>query len=160
PPPSKIDIGTVAAIGVAVGGIGGFLAAILGKLIDLGAWLPIGIVALALMISGPSMMLAYLKLRTRNLGPLLDANGWAINGGARINVPFGAALAGVAELPPGAGRALKDPYAEQDRPWRFYLTCAIVIGLAGSWYLGKLDGWLPKVARSTAILGHNAPAWK
>ena len=38
------------------------------------------------------MLLAWLKLRRRNLGPILDANGWAINSRARINVSFGAAM--------------------------------------------------------------------
>ena len=160
PPPSKLDIGTIAAIGVAVGGIGTFVATLLGKMLDLGAWLPIGIVALLLMISGPSMMLAFLKLRTRNLGPLLDANGWAINGRARINVPFGAALTGVAALPPGAGRALKDPYAEESRPWRFYITVALVVGLSGAWYMGRLDEWLPESAWPSTILGKYAPPHK
>ena len=31
------------------------------------------------LISLPSVMLAYIKLRKRNLGPILDANGWAVN---------------------------------------------------------------------------------
>ena len=88
----KIDLGTIAAIGVAIGGIGTLVGALLGTLFGLGKWLPIGIVALLLMISGPSMLLAWLKLRRRNLGPILDANGWAINGRARINVSFGAAM--------------------------------------------------------------------
>ena len=39
---------------------------------------------LLLLISGPSMIIAYMKLRKRNLGPILDANGWAVN--ARANV--------------------------------------------------------------------------
>jgi hypothetical protein len=34
-------------------------------------------IAVMLIISGPSMLLAYMTLRRRNLGPLLDANGWA-----------------------------------------------------------------------------------
>jgi len=37
------------------------------------------------------MLLAWLKLRQRTLGPVLDATGWAINGRIRINVPLGAA---------------------------------------------------------------------
>src|SRR6185312_11442726 len=104
PPPAKksLDLGTIAALGVAVGGIGAFIGALLTSIFGLGVWMPVGVIALSMMISGPSMLLAYLKLRTRNLGPLLDANGWAINGRARINVPFGTALTGVAALPAGA----------------------------------------------------------
>jgi hypothetical protein len=160
PPPSKLDLGTIAALGVAVGGIGAFIGALLSSIFGLGAWMPIGVIALTLLISGPSMMLAYLKLRTRNLGPLLDANGWAINGRARINVPFGSALTEVAALPPGASRSLKDPYAEHGRPWKLYTAIALVLGLALGWYLGKLDSYLPTAAKSTSVLGKNAPAWK
>jgi hypothetical protein len=158
PPAKKIDVGTVAAIGVAVGGIGAFVTGILTAFLGLGLWMPIGVGALALMISGPSMLLAFLKLRMRNLGPLLDANGWAINGRARINVPFGTALTEVAALPAGAARSGRDPYAEEGRPWKLYATLAIIIGLAGAWYLGKLDKYLPKSARSISVLGANAPA--
>ena len=53
-----------------------------------------------LVISGPSMILAWMKLRKRNLGPILDANGWAVNAKAKMNVPFGASLTGIAKLPP------------------------------------------------------------
>ncbi|HTJ46604.1 MAG TPA: hypothetical protein VL463_31075 [Kofleriaceae bacterium] len=161
PPPKKtIDLGTIAALGVAVGGIGAFIGALLTSIFGLGVWMPVGVIALTLMISGPSMLLAYLKLRTRNLGPLLDANGWAINGRARINVPFGTALTGVAALPPGAGRSLKDPYAEQGRPWKLYIALALIFGLAIGWYLGKLDKYLPTSAKSITVLGKNAPAWE
>jgi hypothetical protein len=156
----KVDVGTVAAIGVAIGGIGAMVTGVLSAFFGLGAWMPIGLVALLLLISGPSMLLAYLKLRQRNLGPMLDANGWAINGRARINVPFGAALTDVASLPPAAQRSLDDPYAQKEQPWGFYLVCAVVLLLTLGWYLGRVDGWLPGVAKSTSVLGTNAPAFQ
>jgi hypothetical protein len=105
------------------------------------------------------MLLAYFKLRRRNLGPLLDASGWAINALTRINVPFGVALTGVAALPHGARRAAYDPYAEKRRPWRLYVTVAVVIALAVMWYLGKLDRLLPGPAQSTSVMGSAAPAY-
>ncbi len=154
----KVDVGTVAAIGVAIGGIGAMVTGILSTFLGLGIWMPVGVLALVLLISGPSMVLAYLKLRQRNLGPLLDASGWAINGRARINVPFGAALTHVAALPRGAERGLDDPFADKRRPYRLYVTLVIVLGLGIGWYLGKLDGCLPKSARSTEVLGSSAPA--
>ena len=165
PPPAiakKVDVGTVAAIGVALGSIGGFLAALATKFIDLGFWMPFGVAAIILMISGPSMILAYLKLRQRNLGPILDANGWAINGRARINVPFGSALTDLAILPPGSERTLEpDPYAENKRPWRTWLVLAILLLVAWSWYTGRLDEYLPiKAITSEGVLGENAPAAK
>jgi len=105
-------------------------------------------------------VLAWLKLRRRNLGPILDANGWAINSRARINVAFGAAMTELAKLPPGAQRSLDDPFADKRTPWRRWFVLAVIIVLAGSWYVGKLDKLLPEEARSTTVLGSHAPAFQ
>lgn len=113
--PKKIDIGTVAALGVAVGAIGGALATLATGLAGLAPWqLPLVLVAVMLAISCPSMIIAWLKLRQRTLGPILEGNGWAVNGRVKINIPFGTALTAVAKLPPGARRSLEDPYEDKD----------------------------------------------
>jgi hypothetical protein len=160
PKATKFDLGTVAAIGVAIGGIGTLVGALLANLFGLGKWLPLGVIALLLMISGPSMLLAWLKLRRRNLGPLLEANGWAMNGRALINVAFGAAMTELPRLPPGARRSLDDPFADKRTPWRFYLAFVVVVGMFGAWYLGKFDDILPERLRSVHALGELAPAYK
>jgi hypothetical protein len=160
PPGKKIDLGTVAAIGVAIGGIGTLVGALLGTMFGLGKWLPLGVVALLLMISGPSMLLAWLKLRRRNLGPILDANGWAINSRARINVAFGAAMTELAAIPSGSRRSLSDPFADKTPPWRLYIATSVLLVLAGTWYVGRLDSYLPNAIRSTTVLGEYAPAYK
>lgn len=128
-PPPPFDVGKFAgifaAIGLAVGAIGTALAATLTGLLGLKAWqFPLVLAGLLLMISGPAVAMAWFKLRSRNLGPLLDANGWAVNARARINIPFGTSLTQLAALPKGAERALADPYAEKQAPWK-----AIIIGL-------------------------------
>jgi len=156
PPAKGIDIGTVAAIGVAVGGIATFFSSILATFFGLGMWMPLGLAAALLAISGPSMLVAYLKLRQRNIGPLLDANGWAVNAMASINVPFGGALTGVATLPPGAARTLHDPFAEKKRPWGFYLFMVLVVLVAGMWFFGKLDTYLPDRGKAATVL-HRTP---
>ena len=89
------------------------------------------------------MLLAYLKLRQRNLAPILDANGWAINTKAKMNVPFGAALTHVAKLPANAERSLDDPYAEKPNPWKARLILLAIVGLGYCWSIGKLDDYLP-----------------
>ncbi len=147
-----VDVGTVAALGVAIGGIGAMVTGILSTFLGLGLFMPVGIVAIILMISSPSMLLAYLKLRRRNLGPILDASGWAVNGLATINVPFGGVLTKVAALPPGTGRILADPYAEKRAPWRLYLAVALVVVPIVAWSLGKLDPYLPERARFSTVL--------
>jgi len=131
--PKKMDIGVVAALGVAVGGITAALGALLQTFFGLGIWMPLGLVGLLLVISGPSMVVAWLKLRQRNVGPLLDANGWAVNANALINVPFGASLTRVAALPKGSRVDLVDPYAEKASPWKLYLAVAILAFAAVVW---------------------------
>jgi hypothetical protein len=126
----KIDIGTVAALGVGLGAIGGFLSSMALGFAGLGMWMPLGVVAIVLAISGPSMLIAALKLRLRNLGPILDANGWAVNGRVKINIPFGGSLTELPRLPLGAHRSLTDPYAEKKRPWKLWLTLAVLAMLA------------------------------
>ena len=126
-PPKKMDTGMIAALGVGAAGIGGMVGGLLTGFLNLKGLMPLGVLAIILIISGPSMLLAWLKLRKRNLGPLLDANGWAVNAKARINVPFGASLTRIAVLPPGAQRDLVDPFAEKKRPWGLYLSILIVI---------------------------------
>jgi hypothetical protein len=147
----KIDIGTVAALGVALGSISTFLGVLFSRFLDLGILMPFGIVALVLLISGPSMVLAWLKLKSRNLGPILDANGWAINTVARINVPFAASMTTIRQVPLHAGMMLKDPYADKIRPWRFYGTMAVIIILALAWAMGRCDRYLPEKFRSQNV---------
>ena len=121
PRPKKIDVGTVAALGVAVGAIGTFITALIGYATGSSSW---GrspwwarSSALMLLISLPSVVLAYLKLRKRNLGPILDANGWAVNARAKINMPFGATLTAWRAAPRLAAR-FDDRYADGASPGR------------------------------------------
>lgn len=115
--PAPFDIakfaGIFAAIGMAIGAIGTFLTSLLnevGKFADNGWWaIPTLIICILLAISGPSMVLAWMKLRKRNLAPLLNANGWAINADAIVNVLFGNTLTEQAQYPIVK---LKDPHAK------------------------------------------------
>jgi hypothetical protein len=131
--PKKIDVGTVAAMGVAVGAIGGAIGAIVTGLAKLAIWqLPLVVVALMLVISLPSMIIAWIKLRQRTIGPILEGNGWAVNGRVRINIPFGTKLTDLAELPPGAHRSLEDPYEDKDAVRRRRLIWTLFLVLIAS----------------------------
>lgn len=157
-PPKKLDIGVVAALGVAVGGITAALGVFLQAFLGLGIWMPFGVLGLMLAISGPAMAVAWLKLRRRNIGPLLDANGWAINVMPRVNVALGRELTELAALPPGTPRDLVDPFAEKKPPiWRTFLVL-LLAALAIGWLLGRFDSRLPQKYRSTTVLGDAAPA--
>lgn len=85
--------GIFAAIGMALGMIGSALVAVAHGLSGFKWWQYIVLfVVILLVISGPSMIMAWLKLRRRNLAPVLNANGWAINSDALISVLFGRTL--------------------------------------------------------------------
>lgn len=150
-PAAPFDVGKFAgifaAIGLAIGAIGTAIASVVTGFMNLLWWqMPLAIVGLVLLISGPSMLIAFLKLRKRNLAPLLDGNGWAINTRAIINIPFGTSLTQMATLPPGSKRSLTDPYAEKKTPWKSYLFILLLLGGTGyAWdkdYLhsGMFDG--------------------
>jgi hypothetical protein len=136
--------GIFAAIGLAVGAIGSALAAVVTGFLGLTLWqMPLAIAGALLVISGPAMLLAYMKLRRRNLAPILDADGWAVNTEARINISFGALLTQIAQLPPGAEHSLNDPYAEKKTPWGWYLVLLIaLLVIAVLWRRGLLMRWL------------------
>ena len=144
PEPKKLDIGVVAALGVAVGAVGTSLGYFLGMFKGMPAWqVPFIIIVLMLLVSLPSMAIAWLKLRKRNLGPILDANGWAVNARAKMNVPFGGALTGVAALPPGATFGATDEYAEKPARWPKVLLVLFFVWWIHS-YLFE-EGWLFKL---------------
>ncbi|MBK9522735.1 MAG: hypothetical protein IPO13_14190 [Rhodocyclaceae bacterium] len=139
PPPTAFDVGKFAgifaAIGLAVGALGTVAAGVISGLLSLKWWqIPLAVGGLLMLISAPSIIIAWFKLQTRNLGPILDANGWAVNARARINIPFGTSLTQLAKLPEGAQRSLSDPYAEKETPWIIYLVVILVVVAAVAWF--------------------------
>lgn len=125
--------GIFAAIGMAVGMIGTALASLASGLAELKWWqLILVFVGLLLVISGPSMVMAWLKLRRRNLAPVLNANGWAVNADAVISVFFGNTLTEQVKYP-----IVKDPLARRKqhmKPWQVTVVTilsVLLIALAG-----------------------------
>ena len=142
--PRKTDVGTVAAIGVALGSLSAVIVGIFGKFIELGPWIPMAIVGIILAISGPSMLIAWLKLRQRSLGPILDASGWAINGRMNINLGLGRSLSQTAKVPLNAKRNLADPFADSHKLRNSLWVVAVVVAtLLLAWRLHWLDAALP-----------------
>lgn len=139
--PGKLDLGTIALFGTAIGGVSALVAGFLKTLFGLGFWLPLGVLGVLLLISGPSMLLASMKLRLRNLGPLLDAGGWAVNTKARINIPFGASLTKLAEIPKGSGHLATDPFADKSRTRVIVLIIVFLMLLTTFWRLENWKTW-------------------
>lgn len=128
--------GIFAAFGMALGAIGTMLVSVAKGWVVLTWWQQILVIlGLLLLISGPSMLIAFLKLRRRNLAPLLNANGWAVNADAIINVLFGATLTDQAKYPV---LKLKDPFVKEGMPaWQKWLIAALVVIVlaVGAWLL-------------------------
>lgn len=132
--------GIFAALGMAFGYIGTVITTIaagvqstpLPKLILI-------FLGLMLAISGPSCFIAWTKLRKRNLGPILNANGWAINSKVLVNILFGGKLTTVAKYPK---LKLADPYDQKTPAWKMWLpTVLIILAIAflALYFTGNLE---------------------
>ena len=132
--------GIFAAIGMAIGFIGSFLTSLGREFLALAWWqMPLCILAIFLLISGPSMFIAWLKLRKRNISPILNANGWAVNAAAKISIRFGNALSQQAVFPLSAKMRKQDPFADRGLSWWQHLLRILVLLLvvaAVCWFFG------------------------
>ena len=144
-PAQPFDIGKFAgifaALGMAVGMIGTALTSIFKGIFSLKLWqLIAAFTGIMLVISGPAMVMAWMKLRRRNIAPLLNANGWAVNAASKISIPFGETLTDIAKFPK---LKLKDPYAKKGLPtWKKWLISlsSLVVVVAALW-LTNLLSW-------------------
>ena len=120
--------GIFAAIGLALGYIGSFLTQLAAGIAKTPWWqLIVAIAVIMLIISGPSCFIAWSKLRKRNLGPVLNANGWAVNSKVLVNILFGGRLTSVAKYPK---LNISDPYSQKTPAWKKWLRWTIFIVLA------------------------------
>ncbi len=78
---------SVAAIGIGVGMVGAAAASLMAAISSMTALqIAISIVALILVVSLPSVILTWFKLRKRDLGAILNACGWAVNRPMRFSM--------------------------------------------------------------------------
>ena len=156
--------GIFAALGMALGMIGSALVSIFKGLNALPWWkLLLVFAAIMLVISGPAMILAWLKLRRRNIAPLLNANGWAVNAASKISIPFGETLTDAAKYPK---MKLTDPYAKAGlAPWKKWAISlsAVIVALGVLWIFNllswaKLPSPLPRYHKAEAAEEVVAPA--
>jgi hypothetical protein len=136
---------TAAALGIAVGlistAIGGMVSAIAGMPLWKSA---VGLVAILLLISGPSMIVTWFKLRARDVAPILNACGWAINRRLRLSLKLGRIFTTEAVLPANAERQLTDPFADDNSVRNRIVAILILVGVVALlWWAGLLNSVLP-----------------
>ncbi|MCQ2114937.1 MAG: hypothetical protein MJZ07_01900 [Bacteroidales bacterium] len=129
-PKAPFDIAKFAGIFAAFGMAAAFIGTALAALVHPWYMPLIVILGLVLVISGPSMFLAWLKLRKRNLGPVLNANGWAVNSKIIVNIKFGATLTHLAKYPKVVA---DDPFAKKKMPWwqKALIWLAVIVVVLG-----------------------------
>ena len=135
PKAASFDVGKLAGITIAVAAVSGVLVALFATLKSLTWWQWIILIAaLMLIISLPSVFIAWRKLRRRDLGPVLNANGWAINAASFVRGKFAKGLTAVAQFP-----RLKDvdPAARRKARRRCFWWCLVIVLLlaaAAAWF--------------------------
>lgn len=78
---------SVAAIGIGIGMIGAAFASVMAVVSSMAWWqILVGIAAIVVAVSLPSVILAWFKLRRRDIGAILNASGWAVNRQMRFSV--------------------------------------------------------------------------
>jgi hypothetical protein len=148
-PAAAVDVGRmvgiIAALGVGVGALGTLFGGFVAGFLELDPWWAklVALGAMVLVVSGPSMLIAWLKLRQRTLGPVLDGNGWAVNGRVHVTMTLGAALTGRASFPPGARRLLEDPYADTAAKRRRRVVWALLALAVAALVAARLLGRWP-----------------
>ncbi|MBQ9311363.1 MAG: hypothetical protein IJ222_10960 [Bacteroidales bacterium] len=141
--------GIFAAIGMALGFIGQALVSLAKGAANLGfVKVVLVIIAVMLVISLPSVFITWRKLRKRDLGPVLNANGWAINAAAYVNTKFGKTLTTLVKYPK---LTAVDP-AERKKVVRkrCLVWTIVVLLLAGCGYLGYTKYQACKAAKQQA----------
>jgi hypothetical protein len=108
---------SVAAIGIGVGMVGAAAASLMAAVKGMGPWQAVAaVVAIILVVSLPSVILTWFKLRRRDLGAILNAGGWAVNRQMRFSM----------KLARGFTKC-----ARTSEWWLYALLLLILLGLAG-----------------------------
>ena len=134
---APFDIGKIAVITIAISAVVGVFTAIVSVLKGLTWWQWLVLIAaLMLIISLPSVFIAWRKLRRRDLGPVLNANGWAINAASYVRGKFAKNMTEVAKFPK---LTAVDPVARRKAAWRKFFCWLFVLLVAAFCFLFFTD---------------------
>ncbi|WP_309382423.1 hypothetical protein [Cerasicoccus frondis] len=89
-------------------------------------------------VVAPSVLLGFFKLRARDIGMILEASGWAINGRMRINLKLAHDLTHVGKFPSSSTRVhyeylTEDGKTRRRRFWTCFGIGALALGIALWW---------------------------
>lgn len=136
---------SVAAIGVGVGMMGAALAGLLGIFTGMPAWkTALAVVCVIFAVSMPSVVITWFKLRSRDLGAILNASGWAVNRPLYFSTALGSVFTKEIALPPAA-RAARDPFVKR-HPVRnaiifLAIVCAALLYVWRTWGFDWVFAW-------------------
>ena len=134
---APFDVGKIAVITIAVSAVVGVFTAIAAVLKGMTWWQWIVLIAvLMLVISLPSVFIAWRKLRRRDLGPVLNANGWAINAASYVRGKFAKGMTQLAQFPK---LTAVDPAARRRAFWRKFFCWLLAILVAAFCFLFFTD---------------------
>ena len=150
---------SVAAIGIGVG----FVGAACGTLLSILTKTPVhytllGVAAIILLVSLPSVILAWFKLRARDLGAILNAGGWAVNRPLTFSIGLARTFTRPAKMPACCAVA-RDPYASHG--WlKLFTVLVLVAAIAAGvcWKLGYLPCCKKGCCKAPAPAAEAAPA--
>ena len=109
---------------------GAACAGLIGLVAGLPLWkVLVGVAAIILLVSLPSVVLAWFRLRARDLGAILNAGGWAVNRPLTFSVGLARTFTRRASLPVGAAVA-RDPYARHGVPGCLLLVALLAAAAA------------------------------
>lgn len=163
-PPKKTDgaalASSVAALGIAVGMVGAAVGGLLSAIAGIPVWkTALGIVGVILAVSTPSVIITWFNLRARNIAPILNAGGWAINRPLKFSFKLAGIWTCLAQLPEHATVSKVDPYADR-KFCRWISAVAIAIAVAAGGYLlwnsGRADCCLPESLRKNSCCTEKA----
>jgi hypothetical protein len=132
PPPAEgLNINSIVlGGGMALAGVGAVLGGLFGMLTSLSGWLAIlGVIGAVMAFSG---LLAWLKLRKRDLSVLLEANGWAVNVHTNITRRIAKVFAFTPDLPKEAKLDVDDMLPGSDDEGGSGFGLFLLVLLAGA----------------------------
>ncbi len=154
-PPKKVDgaalASSVAALGIAVGMVGAAIGGLLSAIAGIPLWkTAIGLIVAILAVSTPSVIITWFNLRSRNIAPILNASGWAINRPLKFSFKLAAIWTCLAKIPERSVVSHTDPFADRNH-WRGIIAMAVIIAAAIAgyfvWNSGIADSLLPEKLR-------------